>query len=65
MYIEEPQTRMQRFKAFLMECRRVLFVTKKPTNEELKTILKVSGLGILLIGFIGFLLQMTKHLLFG
>jgi len=56
---------MQRIRAFLMECKRVLFVTKKPTTEELKVILKVSGLGILLIGFIGFLLQMSKHLLFG
>lgn len=65
MYIDEPQTRTQRIKAFLAECRRVLFVTKKPTTEELKTILKVSGLGILLIGFIGFLLQMGKHLLVG
>ena len=65
MYIEEPQTRTARLRAFLIECRRVLFVTKKPTTEELKVILKVSGLGILLLGFIGFLLQMTKHFLFG
>lgn len=65
MYAEEPQTRTARLKAFLIECRRVLYATKKPTNEELKTILKVSGIGILLIGFIGFLLQMIKHLLNG
>lgn len=52
-------------KAFFVECRRVLFVTKKPTTEEFKTILKVSGLGILLIGFVGFILQMIKYFLIG
>ncbi|MBW2970602.1 protein translocase SEC61 complex subunit gamma [Candidatus Woesearchaeota archaeon] len=37
---------------------RVLRVTKKPSNEEFKTIVKISGLGMLLIGLIGFLLQL-------
>ena len=53
-----------RLKEFILESRRVLRVTRKPTNEELKTIVKVSGIGILLIGLIGFLMQMaTKALL--
>lgn len=53
-----------KIKLFLRECARVLKVTKKPTREEYKTIVKVSGLGILIIGFIGFAIQMIKQLLF-
>lgn len=51
---------MQKIKEFGKECIRVLKVTKKPTNEEFKTIVKVSGLGILLIGLIGFIIQVIK-----
>lgn len=51
-------------KSFIKECVRVLKVTKKPTKDEFKTIVKVSGLGILIIGLIGFLIQMARQLLF-
>ena len=51
-------------KSWLIECRRVLHATKKPDMDEFKTIVKVSGLGILLIGCIGFLIAMIKELLF-
>tara|TARA_Y100000310_G_C20583580_1_gene764231 strand:+ start:257 stop:445 length:189 start_codon:yes stop_codon:yes gene_type:complete len=53
-----------KIKSFIVECKRVLHVTKKPSATEFKTIVKVSGLGILIIGLIGFLLQMGKRLLF-
>ncbi|TQD28211.1 protein translocase SEC61 complex subunit gamma [Methanolobus vulcani] len=35
---------------------RVLKLTKKPSREEFLTIAKVAGLGILVIGFLGFLI---------
>ena len=50
-------------KSFARECIRVLKVTKKPTNEEFKTIVKVAGAGMVLIGFIGFVLQMVNYFL--
>ena len=52
-----------RFKSFVQECRRVLKVTKKPNAMEFKTIVKISGLGMLVIGLIGFLIQLIKNLL--
>ncbi len=52
----------ERFKNFVTESRRVLRVTKKPTKEEYKTIVKVSGIGIAFIGLIGFILHMAKEL---
>lgn len=53
-----------KFKGFVKECARVLMITRKPSNMEFKTIVKVSGLGMLLIGFIGFMIQMIYRLFF-
>lgn len=52
----------QKFKTFLVECRRVWQVTRKPKKEELKVIVKVTGLGILVIGLVGFLINMIWQL---
>jgi len=53
-----------RFKSFINECVRVLRVTRKPNSLEFKTIVKVSGLGMIIIGLIGFIITMIKQLLF-
>ncbi|MFH1850152.1 MAG: protein translocase SEC61 complex subunit gamma [archaeon] len=45
------------------ECLRVLRITRKPDRTEFMTIVKVSGLGIIIIGFIGFAIQMLKQLM--
>ncbi len=47
-----------RLKSFFLQSKRVLKITKKPDREEYKITLKVSGLGILLIGFIGFIIYL-------
>ena len=54
----------QRFKRYVTECRRVLKVTKKPSSLEFKTIVKVSGLGIIIIGLVGFIITMVRQLAF-
>ena len=53
-----------RFKSFTGECIRVLKVTRKPDSLEFKTIVKVSGLGMVVVGLIGFVFAMSKQLLF-
>ena len=53
-----------KLKRFVIECKRVLRVTKKPTSFEFKTIVKVSGLGMIVIGMIGFIIQIIKQLFF-
>lgn len=50
---------VQKVKDFFVECVRVLRVTKKPTNDEFKTIVKVSALGMALMGLIGFSITMV------
>jgi len=52
-----------RTKKYVKECWRVLRITKKPDSEEFKTIVKVSGLGMLIVGFIGFMVTLIKELL--
>lgn len=47
-----------KLRSFIGECKRVLAVTKKPNKLEFKTIVKVSGLGMMIIGLAGFLIQM-------
>ncbi len=53
-----------KFKSFIKECVRVLTITKKPSAEEYKTIVKVTGIGILLIGLLGFIITVIGQLLF-
>ncbi len=53
---------LDRLKGFLVQCRRVFQVTKKPTRQEYTAIVKVTGLGILLIGLIGFIVYLVATL---
>ena len=52
-----------RLREFTTECIRVLRITKRPNKEEFLTIVKVSGFGILIIGFLGFIFHMINQLL--
>ena len=54
-----------KLKDFWIQTRRVLRVTKKPDKTEFITIVKVSGLGILVIGLIGFILAFINQLIMG
>ena len=64
METENTTSWQYKIKSFIRESIRVLRVTKKPDAIEFKTIVKVSGIGILVIGLIGFLVQMFKLLFF-
>lgn len=50
---------------FLYECKRVLRVARKPGKTEYIDIAKVTGLGIILIGFIGFVIMMISYVIGG
>ncbi len=51
---EAPGNIPLRFSEYL----RVLKLTRKPTREEFTVIAKVAGAGILLVGFIGFIIYL-------
>ncbi len=50
-------------KNFIKNCIRVLKVTRKPSKEEYFTSVKITGLGIILIGLIGFVIFLIFHFL--
>jgi protein transport protein SEC61 subunit gamma-like protein len=58
--MEERISLRTRMKSFMYECVHVLKVTKRPDRKEFSVIVKVSGLGMLIIGLIGFTIQMLK-----
>ena len=62
--MEEQLSKAQRFKSYIKECARIIKVTKKPTKAEFRTIVKVSGMGMIVIGLIGFIITMVKQVFF-
>jgi len=44
---------------FLSNCKRVLRIARKPGKDEYLQVAKITGLGITLIGFIGFLILLV------
>ena len=45
-----------KLKSFVAQCKRVWLVLKKPTGKEFQMVAKVSAIGILILGFFGFLI---------
>ncbi len=60
---EIKKNMLSRLKSFTIQSKRVLKVTKKPSKEEFKVIVKVSGIGIAIIGAIGFAIHISWKLL--
>lgn len=52
-------------KKFFHEAKRVFAIAKKPDRDEYLQIAKVAGLGILLIGFVGFALMLVNYFIQG
>lgn len=52
-------------KQFIDKCVRVFKVARKPAKEELKQVSKISALGLLIIGFLGFAISLLFTLLWG
>lgn len=61
---ETKPSKLQKLKDFSTECKRVLRVTKKPDRMEFKTIVKIAGIGMAVIGFLGFFVHFVKELVF-
>ena len=54
---------IDKLKNFINESVRVFKITKKPSSEEFKTTIKVTAIGTLIIGFIGFLVHLISQLI--
>jgi protein transport protein SEC61 subunit gamma and related proteins len=62
--MSEVERKPSKVRRFWKETLRVIRITKKPNKEEYKSILKVTGLGIAIIGALGFLIFLIRQLLF-
>ncbi len=54
---------LEKLKSWFVEAKRVLMLTKKPNKQEFLTIVKVAGIGTLIIGFIGFIITISYALI--
>ena len=50
---------------FIKQCQRVLKVSRKPDREEYINVAKVTGIGIIIIGVIGFIIIIISQLIQG
>ncbi len=48
---------------FIKQCKRVLQVSKKPDREEYFNVSKITAIGIVVIGLIGFIISIGAQLL--
>lgn len=48
-----------KLKSFYQQCNRVWHLLKKPDKQEFTTIAKVSAIGLLLVGAIGFVIGLA------
>ena len=62
--MDATEIKEHKLKRFIKETMRVLRITKKPNKEEYKSIVKITALGIAVIGLIGFIIFLGKQLLF-
>lgn len=60
---EQQEVRSNKVQRFIKEVVRVIHITKKPNRTEYISLVKVTGLGIAIIGLIGFVLHLLKQLL--
>jgi protein transport protein SEC61 subunit gamma-like protein len=49
--------------SFVLQCSRVWRIMRKPSKEEFRSISKVSAIGLLVIGLIGFLVAIVVNIL--
>ena len=49
---------MENLKYFIKKCNRVWHTLKKPTKKEFEQVAKISAMGILILGLIGFVISL-------
>lgn len=50
-------------KKFLHQAKRVLQVARKPDSSEYLNVAKITGIGIMIVGVIGFAIKLVKQLI--
>ena len=53
---------MESIKSFFSKCKRVWHTLKKPSKEEFEKVAKVSAIGILILGLLGFIIALIMKI---
>jgi protein transport protein SEC61 subunit gamma and related proteins len=56
---------MSKLNDFFKSSKRIFLIAKKPTNKEFWTMAKIIGLGMVIIGLIGFIVKLIFSLISG
>ncbi|WP_297509533.1 protein translocase SEC61 complex subunit gamma [Thermococcus sp.] len=56
---------VEKLRSFMAESKRVLLVTRKPGMKEFKMAVKITGIGMILIGTIGMIIRIIGYLVTG
>ena len=51
-------------KSFALKCKRVWHTLKKPSRKEFETVAKISAIGIIILGAIGFAISVAMKIFF-
>jgi protein transport protein SEC61 subunit gamma and related proteins len=54
---------LESLKSFVSQCNRVWHLLKRPSREEFNSIAKVSAIGLVLIGLMGFIIAVIMQLI--
>ncbi|PIN74175.1 protein translocase SEC61 complex subunit gamma [Candidatus Woesearchaeota archaeon CG10_big_fil_rev_8_21_14_0_10_45_16] len=58
---QQQEVKPSKTRRFLKETKRVLHITKKPNRTEFLSLSKITGLGVAIIGAIGFVIFLIKQ----
>ncbi len=56
---------MKKISSFISDVMRILRLSKKPKKDEFFLVAKITGLGILLIGLLGYIVESIRWILGG
>ena len=62
MKLGNPLTKLRNF---IMQCRRVLMVSSKPDKDEFNQAAKITAIGTVIIGIVGFIIFIIAMLIGG
>ncbi len=54
---------METISQFIRQCRRVIYVSRRPDRDEYQNVAKITGIGIIIVGVIGFIISLIAQLL--
>jgi protein transport protein SEC61 subunit gamma and related proteins len=56
---------MSKFSEFLKASKRILLISKKPSSKEYWIMVKIVGIGIVVIGVLGYLIRLIMNIISG